>query len=93
LTGTEFLTKIDTDSKISVYHPFNIRLPTRSKGYWVVHDELESLQKQAIIDLGKSVAHDLAIDGLGAVALKATEGVAAITLYLEIRKSIKISCI
>jgi len=61
LTGNEFLTKVDTESKLCVYHPINILLPTRSEGYWVVHDELESLQKQAIIDAGKFVAHDLAI--------------------------------
>jgi hypothetical protein len=79
LTGTEFLTKVDTESKLCVYHPINILLPTRSEGYWVVHDELESLQKQAIIDLGKFV-----IDGVGAVVVKATEGVAAISLYLVI---------
>jgi hypothetical protein len=36
------------------------------------------------IDAGKFVAHDLAIEGVGAVAFKATEGVAAITLYLGI---------
>ncbi len=57
-------------------------------GFWIVHDELESLQKQATIDAGKFVAHDLAIEGVGAVALKATkgaaEGVAAITIYLGI---------
>ncbi len=51
LAGIEFLTKIDTDSKLCVYHPFNVLLPIRTEGYWVVHDELESLQKQAIIDL------------------------------------------
>jgi hypothetical protein len=55
--GTEFLTKIDTDSKLCVYHPTNILLPTRTEGYWIVQ-ELESLQKQAIIDAGKFVAHD-----------------------------------
>jgi hypothetical protein len=59
--GTEFLTKIDTNSKLCVYHPLNVLLPTRTEGYWIIHDELESLQKQAIIDLGKFVAHDLAI--------------------------------
>ena len=67
-----------------VYHPINVLLPTRGAGFWIVHDELESLQKQAIIDLGKFVAHDLAIEGVGAVAVKATEGVAAISLYLGI---------
>jgi hypothetical protein len=45
--GTEFLTKIDTNSKLCVYHPFNVLLPIRTEGYWVVHDELETLQKQA----------------------------------------------
>jgi hypothetical protein len=69
---------------LCVYHPINVLLPTRGAGFWIVHDELESLQKQAIIDLGKFVAHDLAIDGVGAVAVKATEGVAAISLYLGI---------
>jgi hypothetical protein len=68
---------------LCIYHPITVLLPTRGEGFWFVHDELESLQKQlAIIDLGKFVAHDLAIEGVGAVALKATEGVAAITLYL-----------
>ncbi len=67
-----------------VYHPINVLLPTREAGFWIVHDELESLQKQAIIDLGKFVAHDLAIDGVSVVAVKAAEGVAAISLYLGI---------
>ncbi len=49
-----------------------------------MHDKWESWQKQTIIDLGKFVAHDLAIDGASALALKATEGVAAISLYLGI---------
>ncbi len=53
-------------------------------GFWIVHDELESLQKQAIIDLGKFLAHDLAIDGVSVVAVKAAEDVAAISLYLGI---------
>ncbi len=39
LTGTQFLTKIDTDSKLCVFHPFNVLLPIRTEGYWVVHDE------------------------------------------------------
>jgi hypothetical protein len=45
---------------------------------------LESLQKQAIIDAGKFVAHDLAIDGVSTVDVKSVEGVAAISLYLGI---------
>ncbi len=65
-----------------VYHPANILLPTRGAGFWIVHDELESLQKQAIIDLGKFLAHDLAIDRIVVVAAGAAAGVAAIALYL-----------
>ncbi len=44
------------------YHPINFLLPTRGAGSWIVHDELESLQNQGIIDLGKFLAHDIAID-------------------------------
>jgi hypothetical protein len=51
-----------------VYHPFYVLLPIRTGGFWFVHDELESLQKQAIIKACKFVAHDLAIEGVGAVA-------------------------
>jgi hypothetical protein len=40
--------------------------------------ELESLQKQAIIDLGKFLAHDLARDRVVIVAAGAAAGVAAI---------------
>jgi hypothetical protein len=74
------LSKVDKDGRLCVYHPIHVLLPTRGAGFWFVHDELESLQKQAIIDLGKFVAHDLAIERVGAVALKATEGVAAIAI-------------
>jgi len=42
------------------------------------------LEKQAIVELAKFAAHDLAIEGVGIVAAKATEGVAAISLYLGI---------
>ncbi len=72
-TGTEYLTKIDSDAKLCVYHPINILLPTRSEGCWIVHDELESLQKHAIIDLGKFTAHDLEIEGVGIVAAKSVK--------------------
>ena len=48
-----FLGNVDKDGKLYVYHPINVLLPTRGAGFWIVHDELESLQKQAIIDLGK----------------------------------------
>ncbi len=72
---TEFLTKIDTDSKLCVYHRFNVLLPIRTEGYWIVHDELESLQKQAIIDLDKFAIHDLEIDRVTIVAAGAAAGV------------------
>ena len=32
--------------------------------YWIVNDELQSLQKQAIIGIGKLAIHDLAIKAL-----------------------------
>ena len=76
------LRKVDKDGKLCVYHPINVLLPTRGAGYWIVHDELESLQKQAIIDLGKFLAHDMAIDRVVVVAAGAAAGVAAIALYL-----------
>ncbi len=57
-----------------VYHPINVLLPTRGAGFWIVHDELESLQKQAIIDLGKFIAHDLAIHRVTIVAGGAAAG-------------------
>ena len=78
------LSKVDKDGKLCVYHPINVLLPTRGAGFWVVHDELESLQKQAIIDAAKFLANGLAIEGVGVVALNAAEGVAAISLYLGI---------
>ncbi len=57
-------------------------MPTRGAGFWIVHDELESLQKQAIIDLGKFLAHDIAIDRVTIVAGGAAAGVAAIATFL-----------
>jgi hypothetical protein len=44
----------------------------------IFHDKLESLQKQAIIHLGKFLAHDIAIDKVTLVAGAAAQGVAAI---------------
>jgi hypothetical protein len=41
-TGNACLTKIDSNGKLCVFHPF-ILLPKRTEGYWIVHDELESL--------------------------------------------------
>jgi hypothetical protein len=78
------LSKVDKDGKMCVYHPYNILLPQQSAGYWIVHDEIEGLEKQAIIDAARFVAHDILIEGAGVTALKATEGVAAISLYLGI---------
>ena len=76
--------KVDKDGKMCVYHPYNILLPQRLAEYWIVHDEIEGLEKQAIIDAAKNVAQDLVIDGVGIIAAKATEGVAAIALYLGV---------
>jgi hypothetical protein len=53
-------------------------------GMFNVHDEIESLHKQAIIDLGKFVLHDSEIEGFSAVAVGAAEGVAAKSFYLGI---------
>jgi hypothetical protein len=54
------ISKIDKDGKLCGYHTINVLLPARGAGFWMVHDELESLQKQAcIIDLGKFTHHDL----------------------------------
>jgi hypothetical protein len=46
--------------------------------------KLSLYTKKAIIDLAKFVAHDLAIEGVWVIAIKAAEGVAAISLYLGI---------
>jgi hypothetical protein len=42
--------KVDKDGELCVYHPINVLLPTREAGFWIIHDEFESLQKQAIIE-------------------------------------------
>jgi hypothetical protein len=64
------------------YYTIDVLLPTRTQGYWIVHDESESLQKQAGIDAGKFILHDLAMDGVSVGAVKAAEGY--ISLYLGI---------
>ena len=69
-------TKIDKYGILNIYHPPNVLLPNRAPGFWVVHDELESLQKQAIIDMAKFVVHDLELDRIGAIATGAA-GVAS----------------
>ena len=81
-------TKIDKRLFLNVYHPANILLPTRTAGFWIVHDEIESLHKRASIDLGNFVAHDKAIEAIGLVAVGAANGGAAITLYLGIESII-----
>ena len=83
--GNACLTKIDSDGKLCVYHPYNILLPIRTEGYWIVHDELESLQKQAIIDLAKFVSINLALDRVIIVAGGAAAGVAAIAAFLGLQ--------
>jgi hypothetical protein len=76
------LTKIDETGKINVFHPYNILLPNKLQGFWVVHDEIKGFHQQAIINAGKFLLHDGEIEAVGSVALTAAQGVAAITLYL-----------
>ncbi len=45
--------KIDKYGVLNVYHPSNILLPNRTPGFWVVHDELESLEKTSYYRYGK----------------------------------------
>jgi hypothetical protein len=45
---------------------------------------LKRFNKASLCDAAKFLAHDLEIEGVGIVAAKATEGVAAISLYLGI---------
>ena len=59
------------------------------QGFWIVHDEIESLYKQAIINAAKFLLHDGEIDVIGGVATKTAEAVAAIVLYLGISSIIK----
>jgi hypothetical protein len=70
--------------KNNVFHPYNILLPNKLQGFWVVHDEIEGFYQQAIINAGKILLHDGEIEAVGSVALTAAQGVAAITLYLGI---------
>ena len=78
------------DGKINVYHPLNVLLPTRLAGFWIVHDEIESLHKQAIVNAAKFLLHDGEIDVIGIVSTKTAEAVAAIVLYLGISSIIDI---
>ncbi len=40
-------TKIDNPGELNVYHPYNVLLPNRLAGFWVVHDKIESLHKKS----------------------------------------------
>ena len=67
---------------MNVFHPYNILLPNKFQGFWVVHDEIEGFHQQAIINAGKFLLHDGEIEAVGLVAVKASEGVAAIAVFL-----------
>ena len=82
--------KNNKDGKINVYHPLNVLLPTRLAGFWIVHDEIESLHKQAIVNAAKFLLHDGEINIIGGVATKTAEAVAAIVIYLGISSIIDI---
>ena len=41
-------TKINTDGVLNVYHDNDVTLPTRSEGWWEVHDELAQSQRDNI---------------------------------------------
>ena len=77
-------TKINKDGKLNIYNPANVLLPNRLPGFWIVHDEIESLNKQAIVDAAKFLLQDVGIEGVGGVAATAAQGVATITLCLGI---------
>ncbi len=48
ITVSKYLTKIDKYGKINVFHQQDVTLPTRGEGWWVIHDELVSLQRDGI---------------------------------------------
>jgi hypothetical protein len=48
VTPNKYLTKIDTYGKLNVFHIQDILLPTRSQGWWIVHDELAQSQRDVI---------------------------------------------
>ena len=47
-TQSTCFTKIKTDGKLNVFHIQDITLPTRSEGWWNVHDELTQAQRDNI---------------------------------------------
>ncbi len=68
-TIIDCLSKVDSNGKLCVYHPYNVLLPQKLDGYWIIHDEIEGLEKQAIIDAAKFLAHDILIEGVVVVNL------------------------
>ena len=76
------LTKIDETGKINVFHPYNILLPNKLQGFWVVHDEIEGFHQQAIINAAKFLLHDTAIDGLVTLTGTTAQGLAGVVAYL-----------
>jgi hypothetical protein len=82
-SGTEgniYLTKIDTNGKLNVYHKYNALIPLKLQEYWVVHDELEKICLQAEQNIAKFLGMDLKIDNVAIIANAAASGVAAINL-------------
>ncbi len=90
-SGTEgniYLTKIDTNGKLNVYHKYNALIPLKLQEYWVVHDELEKICLQAEQNIAKFLGMDLKIDNVAIIANSAASGVAAIILALGIQSLI-----
>ncbi len=58
-----YLTKLDPLGRLNVFHPYNILQPNNLQDFSVVHDEIEGFHQQAIINAGKFVLHDTAIEG------------------------------
>jgi hypothetical protein len=80
--GTEYLTKIDSNGKLNVYHKYNEILPLKPSEYWVVHDELEKILIQAQVNVLKFVAHDLELDRIGLLAGGTAASLAAVIAVL-----------
>ncbi len=76
------LTKVDLVGKLNIFHKYNLLLPLRTEGYWDVHNELEGLQKQGEINIGKFVVHDQELVRVGGIATGAAAGKGAFATYL-----------
>jgi len=46
--GNEVKTKIDHEGNLNVYHDLDVSLPTRTEGWWNIHDELTTLIRDGI---------------------------------------------